>query len=217
MPRGLLLDFIYFFFLNEYFTCICFFKAQSSSNKTFVKLMCFAGSYTSVRQNSGDVFVHCFISTNNKSISDDCILSFALSRVLSKMWWVEAQRPDFGLQLMSTQYFHSVRIQTEILAIGPLDGCFLWCLDVNQKLGLHFNFKHVTHWHCCHGSVYVSSQQQLSKGSCATQELMILSWAASSCGRFLLCFEPFCIDCSTYWMEPLRPSLPGVQCGKWVN
>lgn len=59
----------FFFFINEHFICICFFKAQSCSRRTSVKLLYFAGNYTSAMQNFGDVSIQCFISAINKSVN----------------------------------------------------------------------------------------------------------------------------------------------------
>lgn len=59
----------FFFFINEHFICICFFKAQSCSRRTSVKLLYFAGNYTSAMQNFGDVSIQCFISAINKAVN----------------------------------------------------------------------------------------------------------------------------------------------------
>lgn len=125
------------------------------------------------------------------------------------------QSLDSSSHLLSTSILCEYKLK---LAIGPLDWCFLWCLGVRQKLGPHFNFKHVTQWHCCYGSCLCFLMTAAVKRKlCHTTVTDTLLGAASSCRRFLLCFEPFCIECSTYWMEPLGPSLPGVRCGNWVN
>lgn len=53
-------------------------------------------------QNFGDVSIQCFISAINKAVNYIDIQSEFGHWVLTKMGRVEAQRSEFGLQLMST-------------------------------------------------------------------------------------------------------------------
>lgn len=151
------------FFLNKPFNFFSFFKSSVLLKWNFceVTIFCWKWDFNHAKfWRSFDSVFH--FTSINKEVNDIYSQSEFEHWVLSKTKRVDAPGPEFGLQLVSTYYFHSVRIQTGILATHPLDCCFSWHLGASQQLGPHYSrlCDHVTEWRCHRSSRFCASPEQ---------------------------------------------------------